>query len=183
MLRFKLWFWFCLIFFCNDIQYINFTLFIILYANVYVLINFSFYKTMIEFLAIFRIYRRNIWSKTTNMSQHCKIWSKTNWKIVRKKKQNTQFLEIKNHDFMKNVSKKSLENTFDQKSSNQNDSLLVNTFQFNLSIFIQREIECLDSNDQNIQSKNLTQVDNMQRNQKNQIFKMNANENIDVAFF
>ena len=60
--------------------------------------------------------------------------------------------------------------------------LLVNTFQLNFSIFIQRETKCFDSNDQNIQLKNFAQVDNMQRNQKNQICKMNANENIDVEF-
>ena len=69
---------------------------------------------------------------------------------------------------MKNVSKKLFENTFDQKLSNQNDlfeMLFVNTFQFNFSIFIQREIECFDNNNQNIQSKNFAQIDNMQRNQ------------------
>ena len=70
-----------------------------------------------------------------------------------KEKQNTQFFEIKNHDLMNNVSKKSFENIFDQKSSKQNDLfkiLFVNTFQLNFSIFIQREIECFDNNDQNI---------------------------------
>ena len=35
-----------------------------------------------------------------------------------KKEQNTQSFEIKNHDFMKDVSKKSFEVIFDQKSSN-----------------------------------------------------------------
>ena len=37
-------------------------------------------------------------------------------------KQNTQFFDVNDHDFMKNVSEKSFENIFDQKSSNQNDS-------------------------------------------------------------
>ena len=86
---------------------------------------------------------------------------------------------------MKNVLKKSFECTFDQKSSNQIDSfemLFVNTLQSNSSIFIQRETKCFDSNDQNIQSENLAQIDNMQRNQKYQISKTDANENFDVEF-
>ena len=97
--------------------------------------------------------------------------------------QNTQPPGVEGHDLMEDVPGESFEATLGQESSGQDDPsemLLVSTLQPNSPAFIQRETECPDSNDQSIQPENFAQVDNMQRNQGNQISRMDANENIDV---